>query len=290
MRRQLLALVAATALTTFASPVWADDYVLMKVNSQDVTKTEVDRMWAGLFPAGQAPELEAMQPQMRDKILRGVMTERLLLGEALKQGVDKSDAVAKELEEVKRKLVVRHFLEVKTADISEADLKREYETMVSSMRDQKEVRARHVLVSTEAEAKDVKKKLDDGKKFEDVAREYSKDPGSAKQGGDLGYFTKDKMVKPFADAAFSLKKGAVSEPVKSQFGWHVIKVEDSRPVTIPTYNQVKEQLRVSLQEKKLNDYIRGLVKEADVKVYDAKGEELPFSKDIPAEKDAAKKD
>lgn len=290
MRRQLLALVAATALTTFASPVWADDYVLMKVNSQDVTKTEVDRMWAGLFPAGQAPELEAMQPQMRDKILRGVMTERLLLGEALKQGVDKSDAVAKELEEVKRKLVVRHFLEAKTADISEADLKREYETMVASMRDQKEVRARHILVSTEAEAKDVKKKLDDGKKFEDVAREYSKDPGSAKQGGDLGYFTKDKMVKPFADAAFSMKKGAISEPVKSQFGWHVIKVEDSRPVTIPTYNQVKEQLRVSLQEKKLNDYIRGLVKEADVKVYDAKGEELPFSKDIPAEKDAAKKD
>ncbi|PZP86931.1 MAG: peptidylprolyl isomerase [Azospirillum brasilense] len=290
MRRQLLALVAATALTTLASPVWADDYVLMKVNSQDVTKTEVDRMWAGLFPAGQAPELEAMQPQMRDKILRGVMTERLLLGEALKQGVDKSDAVAKELEEVKRKLVVRHFLEAKTSDISEADLKREYETMVASMRDQKEVRARHILVSTEAEAKDVKKKLDDGKKFEDVAREYSKDPGSAKQGGDLGYFTKDKMVKPFADAAFSMKKGAVSEPVKSQFGWHVIKVEDSRPVTIPTYNQVKEQLRVSLQEKKLNDYIRGLVKDAEVKVYDAKGEELPFSKDIPAEKDAAKKD
>lgn len=287
MRRHLLALAVATALSTISAPVLAAeeapktaDYVIMKVDGQEITKGEVDRLWSGLFPAGQAPAFDAIEPQMREKILRGVMTERLLQNEAMKAGIDKSAAVQKELEEIKRKLVVRNFLESKTATITDADLKREYDALVVSLRDQKEVHARHILVASEAEAKDVKKKLDDGKKFEELAKEYSKDPGSAKQGGDLGYFTKEKMVKEFADAAFKMKKGEVSAPVKSQFGWHIIKVDDNRPVTIPTYNAVKEQLRQGLQEKKLAEYIKGLVKSAEVEVFDAKGKEVPFSKDI----------
>ena len=146
------------------------------------------------------------------------------------------------------------------------------------------MRARHILLPSEAEAKDAKKKIDGGKSFEDVAREYSKDSGSAKQGGDLGYFTKDKMVKEFADAAFALKKGEVSAPVKSPFGWHIIKVEDSRKLPVPTFAEAKEELRAKLQEKKLNDFVAGLVKGADVKVFDAKGKEVPFSKNIPSEK------
>lgn len=286
MRRFLLALAATTVLT-LAAPAMADDYVLMKVNNQDVTKSEADAMWATLFPPGQAPDLSEMKPEIRNKILRGIMTERLLLSEGLKQGIDKSDAVQKELEEVKRKLVVKHFLEAKTADVTDADLKREYDALVINLRDKKEARARHILVATEADAKDIEKKLADGKSFEELAKQYSKDPGSAKQGGDLGYFTKDKMVKEFADAAFAMKKGQVSKPVKSQFGWHIIKLEDLRPVTIPTYNAVKEQLRAAVQDKKLGEYIRGLVKSADVKVYDAKGKEVPFEKDLQAA--AAKK-
>jgi peptidyl-prolyl cis-trans isomerase C len=190
----------------------------------------------------------------------------------------------KELEDVKRKLVVKSFLDTKTADmITDADLKKEYETMISGMKDEKEVHARHILLATEADAKEAKKKLDAGKSFEEVAKDFSKDPGSAKQGGDLGYFTKDKMVKEFADAAFSMKKGEVSGPVKSSFGYHIIKVEDARKVTAPTFNEVKDQIKGKLQEKKLNDYIAGLVKSADVKVFDAKGKETPFNKNLPEE-------
>lgn len=287
MRRFLLALAVTTAL---ASPALAaDDYVLMKVNNQDVTKTEVDRMWSGLFPAGQAPDLSAMQPEMRDKILRGIMTERLLLDEALKQGVDKSPAVQKDLEEVKRKIIVKHFIEAKTPEISDAELKSEYDKEVLRMKDQKEVRARHILVETEADAKDAKKKIDGGKSFEEVAREYSKDPGSAKNGGDLGYFTKDKMVPEFANAAFAMKKGQVSNPVKSNFGWHIIKVEDMRPIQIPTFNEVKENLRQNIQDRKLEEFIRGLVKGATVTVYDDKGKEQPFSKELSKPAAPAKK-
>lgn len=278
--RHFLSTAAMALALAAASPAFADDYVMLKVNKTDVTHTEVEQMWSGLFPAGSAPALDAVKPEMRDKVLRGIMTEKLLLGEAEKAGIEKSEAVQKQLEEVKKKLMVKALLDQKTADISDADLKREYDALVASLRDEKEARARHILVASEKEAKEVKAKIDGGKSFEDVARDYSKDPGSAKQGGDLGYFVKDKMVKEFADAAFKLKKGEVSEPVKSQFGWHIIKLEDMRKVTPPTYNEAKEMLRARLQDKKLGDYVKTLVKDADVKVFDAKGKEVKFSKDI----------
>jgi peptidyl-prolyl cis-trans isomerase C len=288
MRHLLSTTILAVSLA-LAAPAFADDYVMMKVNNKDVTKSEVETMWQGLFPPGSAPSLDQVKPEMRDKILRGVMTEKLLLGEAEKSGVDKSPEVQKQLDEVKKKIVVKTFLDQKTGDmITDADLKREYDAMVASMRDEKEIRARHILVPTEKEAQDVKAQLAGGKSFEDVAQQYSKDPGSAKQGGDLGYFTKDKMVKEFAEAAFKLKKGDVSDPVKTPFGWHVIKIEDVRKVTVPTYNDAKEMLRAKLQDKKLSEYINGLVKGADVKLYDAKGAELKFSKEIPAASDAKK--
>lgn len=291
MRRFVAPLTLALMMTVAAPAFAADDYVLMKVNSQDITASEAQHQLEGLFPTGQAPTLDTLKPELRDKLLRGIMAEKILYGEAVKSGIDKSDTVAKQLEDIKKKLVVRSLLDQKTAtSISEADLKSEYDTLLAGLKDEREVHARHILVPSEQEAKDAKKQIDSGKSFEEVAKQYSKDPGSAKQGGDLGYFTKDKMVKEFADAAFAMKKGEVSGPVKSPFGWHVIKVEDSRKVQAPTYNEVKDQLKAKLQEKRLNDYVEGLVKSADVKVFDAKGKELPFSKNLtsPDKADKAK--
>lgn len=280
--------VSLIALLAFAAPAMAvDEYVIMKVNSQDVSSSDVQRMWEGLFPAGEAPAFDTVKTDMRERILRAVMAERIIYAEAVKQGVDKSDKLQRELADVKNKLVVRTFLDTKTADmITEADLKKEYEAMTAATKDEKEVRARHILLATEAEAKDAKKKIDGGKSFEEVAKDFSKDAASAKQGGDLGYFTKDKMVPEFANVAFGLKKGEVSGPVKSSFGYHIIKVEDSRKVVAPTYNEMKDQLRGKLQEKKLNDYIAGLVKSSDVKVFDAKGKETPFNKNLPEQQAA----
>ncbi len=279
--------VSLIALLAFSAPALADEYVMMKVNGQDISSSDMQRMWEGLFPEGQAPAFDSVKPDMKERLLRGAMAEKILYAEAVKQGVDKSEKVQRELADVKNKLVVRTFLDTKTADmISEADLKKEYDALAAASKDEKEVRARHILLATEADAKEAKKKLDAGKLFEDVAKDFSKDAGSAKSGGDLGYFTKDKMVPEFANAAFILKKGEVSGPVKSTFGYHIIKVEDTRKVTIPAYAEMKEQLRAKLQDKKLNDYIGGLVKSADVKVFDAKGKEIPFDKNLPEQKAA----
>lgn len=274
--------VSLVALLAFSAPAFADEYVIMKVNNQDVSSTEVQHLWEGLFPAGQAPAFDTVKPDVRDRILRAVMAEKLLYGEALKQGVDKSPKLVAELEDVKHKLIVRTYLDGKSADvISDGDLKKEYDALVSSMKDEKQIHARHILLGSEDDAKAAKKKIDGGKSFEEVAREYSKDPASAKQGGDLGTFTRDKMVKEFGDAAFSMKKGEVSSPVKSTFGWHIIKVEEISKVTVPTFAEVKDQLKGKLQEKKLNDLIGGMVKSADVKVFDTKGKEVTFNKNLP---------
>jgi peptidyl-prolyl cis-trans isomerase C len=279
---RLLPAVSLAILLTLSAPAHAAEYVVMKVNGQDVSSAEVLKLWNGLFPEGAAPKFDTAQPDMRDRILRAVIAEKLLYGEAMKQGVDKSAKFQAELEDIKKKLMVRSFLDAKTGDlITDADLKREYDTMTAGKKDEKQVRARHILLANEEDAKAAKKKLDEGKKFEDVAKDFSKDPGSAKQGGDLGFFTRDKMVKEFSDAAFAMKKGEVSAPVKSAFGWHIIKVEEITTVPLPKFSEVKEQMKAKLQEKKLNDYIGGLVKSAEVKVFDAQGKEIAFDRNLP---------
>ena len=278
--------VSLLAFLTFATPALADDYIVMKVNNQDVSSSEVQHFWEGLLPQGTAPAFDTVKPDVRDKVLRGIMAEKLIYSEAIKQGVDKSDAVQRQLEDLKKKLIVRTFLDTKWADsITDADLKKEYDNEVSAVKDEKEVHVRHILLPSEQEAKDARKKITEGKSFEEVAREYSKDATSAKQGGDLGYFTKNNPIgKDFSDAMFSLKKGEISQPIKSPFGWHIIKVEDSRKVTPPSFADSKDEIRAKLQEKKLNDYVLGLVKSADVKVFDAKGKEVSFDKAMPADK------
>lgn len=274
-------LAAATFLISAAAvtAALADDYVMLKVNNQNVTAAEVGNSWKTLFPEEGTPAFSDVDEKVRQNVLRGIASERLLYDEAVKQGVDKSEAVAKQLEELRKKLVVKNFLEAKTKDmVTEEAMKKEYDKIVGQMKGEKEMRARHILVATEKEAQDLKARLDKGEAFEKLAGEASKDPGSAKQGGDLGYFTKDKMVPEFATAAFKLKKGEVSGPVKSSFGWHIIKAEDLRNVAPPTYSDVKPQIRGMLQEKALTGYVEGLLQKSDVKYFDAKGKEIPFEK------------
>lgn len=284
--------VAATDVKTDEKPVEAkpaavdakpapkaEDYVLMKVNNEDVTAAEFKHNWENQFPPGDAPSVDDMKPEIRERILRGLMTQHLLLAEADKAGVEKTPAVQQQLADTRKMVLIKAFLMQKGADsVSDSDVKAAYDEMVAATKDEKEVRASHILVPTEKEAKEAKKKLADGKNFAELAKEMSKDPGSAAQGGDLGYFTKDRMVKEFADAAFAMKKGEISDPVKSPFGWHIIKVEDVRKVTPPPFADVKDQLRIKVQERKMADYIRNLIKKSDVKVYDEKGKEVKFER------------
>ncbi len=287
-----------SAAALISAPVWTNaiaaepgaDYVLLKVGSEDIRSSEVEEIWKSLVPAPDAPAFNKVDAKIRDNVLRGIIAERMLYNEATKQAIDKSAEVAQQLEVLRKKLVVKQLLQSKTQDVvKDEDIKREYDRMVAKNKDEQEVRARHILVATEKEAAAIKARLNKGEAFEKLAGETSKDPGSAKEGGDLGYFTKDKMVKSFADAAFKLSKGQVSDPVKSDFGWHIIKLEDKRNVAPPAFADVKEQIKTGLQEKALNTYVEQIIGKSDVKLFDASGKELPFEKSPkPAKDDAAK--
>jgi len=150
--------------------------------------------------------------------------------------------------------------------VTEEAMKKVYDDAAGAKKGEMEVRARHILVPTEDEAKAAIKRLQAGEDFAKVATELSKDPGS--EGGDLGYFTKDKMVPEFADAAFKLDVGKLSDPVKSQFGWHVIKVEDKRAKPFPSFDSVKDQLARYVGQKAQSDLILKLREGVKIERFD----------------------
>jgi peptidyl-prolyl cis-trans isomerase C len=163
---------------------------------------------------------------------------------------------------------------------TDALVKATYDEEVKKQKPETEVHARHILVATEDEAKTALKRLMGGEEFEKLAKELSKDPGS--EGGDLGWFTKDRMVPEFADAAFKLDVGQVSDPVKSPFGWHIIEILDKREKTPPTFDQVKDQVSRYVVQKAQLAYVTDLRKNAKVEITEPPAPPAPAKTDKPA--------
>jgi peptidyl-prolyl cis-trans isomerase C len=172
---------------------------------------------------------------------------------------------------VQNKLMMETMLQtVGKGAVNDQAMRKVYDDAVKQMSSEEEVRARHILVPTEAEAKSILADLKKGGSFETLAKEKSKDPGAAARGGDLGYFTKEQMVPEFAEVAFKLAKGAISDPVKSQFGWHIIKVEDKRSKSPPPFEQVKDQVETFVQRKAQAEYVGKLREGAKIERMDKK--------------------
>ncbi len=190
-------------------------------------------------------------------IVNQLVNDKLLVKAAYAKGVDKSTDVKEAMDVAEKRIVRDTFIrdEVK-GKVTEEALRKKYEEMLFNTPKLEQVHAKHILVADEAAAKDVIAKLEKGEDFEKLAKELSTDPSAKDNGGDLGYFTQSQMVKEFADAAFSMEPGSYSkEPVKTQFGFHVIKVEDKRPMPKPEFDQVKGQVQAQLAD----DVVRGLV-------------------------------
>jgi peptidyl-prolyl cis-trans isomerase C len=151
-------------------------------------------------------------------------------------------------------------------------MRKVYEEAVKQMGEEQEVRARHILVPTENEAKAVLAELNKGTDFAELAKQRSKDPAAAAQGGDLGYFTKEQMVPEFAEVAFKLEKGKLSDPVKSQFGWHIIQVQDKRSKTPPEFEQVKDQVETYVVRRAQAEFVTKLREGAKIERLDKPAE------------------
>lgn len=222
--------------------------VVATVAGQPVTEADIDLAIQNLDQqfAQLPPE------QKRAAALSAIIEIRLMAAEATSKGLDKDSEFQRQLAFLNQRALHSQVISKEIADkITDADIRAAYDKQISETPPQNEVHARHILVKTKEEALAIIKDLDAGKKFEDIAKEKSTDPGSGANGGDLGYFGQGQMVPEFEKAAFALEPGSYTkEPVQSQFGFHVIKVEDKRQKQPPAFDEVKEQFRsVVLRDK-----------------------------------------
>jgi peptidyl-prolyl cis-trans isomerase C len=188
--------------------------------------------------------------------------------EAEKKKIAENPDFKRRLAFLRNKLLMGFELQEEAkAAVSENGMQQTYQDAVKSMAGQEEVRARHILVESEDEAKTILTELKGGADFATLAKEKSKDPGAA-QGGDLGYFSKEQMVPEFADVAFKMYAGQLSNPVKTQFGWHIIKVEDKRVREAPEFDKVKDQIESYMMRKAQTDYVTKLRQTAKIERLD----------------------
>ena len=208
--------------------------------------------------------------QLRAYLLTQLIGNKLIAGAALKGGLDQTDDYKAYSSYLNDHALNQAFIQQDViASVTPDMVKAEYDKQVAAMPDQDEVEARHILVSTEDDAKAIKAQLDGGADFATVAKEKSIEPGAKDSGGDLGYFTQDKMVKPFGDAAFALKVNEISQPVQTQFGWHIIQVLDRRPAAKPTLDAMTQQIGQQLYVQKYRALFDQLRKAATIDIPDA---------------------
>lgn len=207
------------------------------VNGKAIPKTQLDKL---VQKSGQPDN-----PQVRDQAREMLVTRELIIQEADKRGVIQKESVREQLEQSRVGVLVAAVFEdyVEKEGVTEAELKATYDSMKSQYSG-KEYHVEHILVEKESDAKAIIAQIKAGGNFEDIAKAKSKDPGSAPNGGDLGYVNEKTLVPEFSKAMVQLKNGQVSDkPVKSQFGWHIIKMVDSRDMKAPSYDEVKAQLK-----------------------------------------------
>lgn len=196
---------------------------IANVNGASITASEFEKRMERLTGEGQG---NFDSPEGKEELLDILIAREVLSQEGKRLGIEKKKEVKDRIDELTKEVLINEVVnQIATEKLTDTELKKYYE---KNRNDFREVRASHILVKTEEEAKDVKKQLDGGADFAALAKDKSIDPGSAPRGGDLGFFTKDRMVKPFADAAFLMKPNEISKPVKSAFGYHVIKVVETK--------------------------------------------------------------
>jgi peptidyl-prolyl cis-trans isomerase C len=257
MKHFLLSALAA-ALLSVAVPTFAQNVAI--VNGKAVPKARVDALAAQLAKAGRP-----VSPEMETQLKEEVVAREIFMQEAQRRGLDASDDFKTQMELARQTLLIRELFadHQKTNPITDADLKAEYDKFVQA-NGGKEYRARHILVEKEDEAKSIIASLKKGGKFDEIAKKQSKDPGSGANGGDLDWANASSYVPEFSGALTKLNKGQTTDvPVKSQFGWHVIRLDDVREAQLPKFDDVKPQIAQQLQQQKLakfQDDLRGKAK------------------------------
>jgi len=266
MKNSLLSLTAAGALIfTLGGASWAQDNpVVANVNGLEITRNDVAEAQKLLPEQYRQIPFEQIFPTLLDSVI----DTHLTAADARRQGMDKEDAFKQELARIERQLLQRNAITKAINDaVTDESLQAAYKKMASDASGNSEIHARHILVKTEDEAKAVIVELDSGKDFAELAKAKSTGP-SGPNGGDLGFFGRGQMVPAFEKAAFELDKGAyTTEPVQTQFGFHVIMQEDKRAKAPPSFGQAEPQLRAELSQTAGGAYMGELRKAAKIEKF-----------------------
>lgn len=251
--------LSITAQGTLLSTVHAAEDEVANINGSSISSDEFQKRMERLTREGQG---NFDSPEGKEELLDILISREVLSQEGKRLGLDKKKEVKERIDELTKEVMISEVVnQIATEKLTDAEMKKFYN---KNKADFKEVRASHILVKTEEEAKEIKKKLDQGGDFAALAKEKSTDPGSAPRGGDLGFFTKDRMVKAFSDAAFSLKVNEVSKPVQSPFGFHIIKVLEAKEAK--NFEELSPAQLQNIRGSMINNEIDQLKEKAKIKV------------------------
>ena len=246
MKKQML---AAALVALLAAPAFAQNIAV--VNGKPVPTARLNALKAQIEKSGR-PVTDEMLGQLKDEVI----AREIFMQEARKRGLDASDDYKNQLELARQTILIRELFAdfQKKNPVTDADAKAEYDKYVAANAG-KEYRARHILVAKEDEAKAIIASLKKGAKFEDLAKKQSKDPGSGANGGDLDWANAKSYVPEFSEAMVKLAKGQTTQtPVKSQFGFHVIRLDDVREAQLPKFEEVKGQIQQQMQQERLSKF------------------------------------
>ncbi len=263
MKTWSASLLFAATIALVSSPAAADEPVVARIDGVEIVQSDLD------FAASEVgPRLGNYRPSDRRRVLlQYVIENELMAAAAEKEKLNDADTFKARVKyHARRALRDAYFDKSITGGVSEADAKKIYDEKMASVKPEQEVHARHILVVTEDEAKDVAERLKKGEDFAALAKEKSKDTNA--EGGDLGFFTRGQMLKPFEEVAFALDIGEVSEPVETQFGWHIIKVEEKRDQEVPGFDKVKAAIMAQLVQQKAQSVVTGLRDAAKIEIVD----------------------
>lgn len=264
-----IAIAALLSASLMSSSAFADTVVATYLDG-NVTSEQVMEQFKPMLdmqPENKNKKFSDLDKNMQEILIKGYINQKLLEKEAERLNIRGSDDFKKKIKAAEDMIVQQELIERRTKDvITDKMIDEEYNTMVKNLKGQKEIKTSHILVDSEEKAKEIKKKINKGSKFEALAKEFSKDEGSKVNGGELGYVLKGQLVPEFENKAFSMKKNEVSDPVQTQFGWHVIKVLDTRDVKIPTKEQALNNIKAKLTNDVIKAYLTDLADKAKIEL------------------------
>lgn len=279
--------VALVASVLCGSAVFAlDSRIIATYKDGKVTEQQVVDQFKPVIDANfGGKSFSELDFEMQEFLVNNFINAKLLEADVSKQKITETKEFKEKIDNAAKQLAITELLgKIVAEKVTPALIEQEYEKIIAELKNQEEIKVSHILVATQKEANAIKNRLNNGEKFATLAKKLSKDEGSKAKGGEMSYMRKGQLDPVFEKAAFALKKGEVSAPVQTQFGWHIIKLEDKRPLQLPTKEKGMEFAKAKLGELAVVNYVDELNKNADVKILIEKpAQKAPAAKEEEAQ-------